>query len=374
MVTTRNGALKERRVTRRSTAAAKAGSSGIAKRYATTTDQNIRRRTTTKKNQKTVAAKQSVSKPTTSTNTSPTVDASATPTFRPTTRSMTKNTMDLINIATPQPPTKPGKGSARHAQPSSKQVPTKPSINKAATSKNKRSSVSKVNKTPIKSSNEASSRPHTRQMTNSGITLPTSQPSSDPLAASRTQKMPNTAKATATLPRRPTTRSTNNVLGPERNSPSLPEPTVTTTTDPDPDPEPENEISEDQQATQEVADDYVGPSPNFREDGLYYVAESQMSVWARANRRLLRSALQSTTPWAELTHGQRREVLRCYEAVSFGLVRDYQEFLDLPLSHGVWTDTIHRGWAIIEAAGEWFDLMAGIMEPGEEGEDDDSHN
>lgn len=29
---------------------------------------------------------------------------------------------------------------------------------------------------------------------------------------------------------------------------------------------------------------------------------------------------------------------------------------------------------IIEAAGEWFNLMAGIMEPGEEGEDDDSHN
>ncbi|KAG9564091.1 hypothetical protein KCU71_g6509, partial [Aureobasidium melanogenum] len=142
--------------------------------------------------------------------------------------------MEPIKIATPQPPTKSRTGSARHVQPSSKQVPTKPAINKATTSKNKKSSVSKVKKTPIKSSNKASSRPHTRQLTNSGITLPTSQPSSNPLAASRTQKMPNTAKATATLSRRPTTRSTNKVLRSERNGPSLPELTVTTTTAPDP--------------------------------------------------------------------------------------------------------------------------------------------
>lgn len=126
------------------------------------------------------------------------------------------------------------------------------------------------------------------------------------------------------------------------------EPNSPSTTEPDRTANPDTELEHEGQVTQQVGDDYVGPSPAFNDDGLYYVTEWQMSFWAHANRGLLRDAIDHLYTWEALNHGQRREVVRCYEATSSGLIRNHREFLALPLTHDVWTRTLRRGITVSE--------------------------
>ncbi|KAH0339548.1 hypothetical protein KCU81_g7176, partial [Aureobasidium melanogenum] len=272
MVTTRNGALKHRRVTR-SMATSKAGSSGIVKQKATSAPKEARSNTASKKNKTFAPTKRAEAE-----ETIPEQISDENFTARPNTRSMAKET-NLTKPTSSKPSSRLITIAASAARPTTRSM----TINNRDTART------------------AASEPPTQAETNL-TTAP---------------RHINRQRATQTT--LPTWTTTN--VAPVDDVQARPDPSVATTPDP-----PRTRCVN--------ARIMITPRGRFvRSEPTAQLTEGQWRYMIARTRASLRRALEGDQEWPDLSHGQRREMIRMFAWVESEPGRTHHDYFDLPVRH-----------------------------------------
>ncbi|KAG9700534.1 hypothetical protein KCU76_g702, partial [Aureobasidium melanogenum] len=272
MVATRNGALKDRRVTR-SMAASSAGSSGIVKQKATAAPKEARSKTASRKNKIVAPIKRAEAE-----ETIPEQTSDENSTARPTTRSMAKET-NLTKPTSSKPSTRLIAIAASAARPTTRSM----MINNRDTART------------------AASEPPTQAETNL-TTAP--------------RRINRQRAAQTTLPSWTTTN-----VAPIDDVQACPDPSVAIATDPP--------------RTRRVnARVMITPRGRLVRPGpTAQLTEGQWRYMIARTRASLRRALEGDQEWLDLSHGQRREMIRMFAWVESEPGRTHLDYFNLPIRH-----------------------------------------
>ncbi|KAG9606299.1 hypothetical protein KCU77_g179, partial [Aureobasidium melanogenum] len=299
VVTTRNGALKDRRVTR-SMAAHKPTSSGVVKRKAAAAPKAARK--TAQKLKKTVLKKQNVA------NAEPTFEDRATidtnremntttinddTKIRAVTRSMTKNGDQTVTVK-PSTSTK-GKGAFLKNR------------SKAATSH--------------EGSAPPAARPTTRSMTNNVENTVIIVPPEPPTQAERNLTAPSRRISRQMANQDAPTTSSATSSAPVDDVQARSRPATTRTTDPP-------------RARRANARTMTTPRVRIvRPPVTAPITAGQERYRIIRTRASLRRALEGDQEWPDLTHGQRREMIRLFVWMRSESGRTHHDYFNLPIRH-----------------------------------------
>ncbi|KAG9711233.1 hypothetical protein KCU77_g119, partial [Aureobasidium melanogenum] len=328
MATTRSGVLEDRRVTR-SMATPKPTLSGVVKRMVTAAPKAARK--TAQKPKKTVLRKQNV------TNPEPTSEDRAT---IGTDREMNTTTInnDTEIRAVTRSMTKKGDQTITVKSSVSKKTSVNATRGKGASTKNRGKAT-----TSHEGSAPHAARPTTRSMTNNGESNVTIAPPEPPTQAERTLTA-SSHRITRQMANQnaPTTSSITN-SAPVDEVQTRPRPAVTRTTEPP-------------RACCANARTMITPRVRIvRSPVTAPITAGQERYRIIRTRASLRRALEGDQEWPDLTHGQRREMIRLFVWMRSEPGRTHDDYFNLPIRHEALTTWPTVDMSVIPRVRAWYE-------------------
>ncbi|KAG9516541.1 hypothetical protein KCV07_g6790, partial [Aureobasidium melanogenum] len=330
MVTTRNGALKDRRVTR-SMAAPKPTSSGVVKRKAAAAPRAARK--TAQKPKKTVPKKQNV------TNPEPTLEDRATTDANHEINTTTTN-QDTEIRAVNRSMTKNGDQTVTAMPSTSKKTSINATKGKGASTKNRSKAA-----TSHEGSAPPAARPTTRSMSNNVESTTTTAPPEPPTQAERDLPAPSRRITTQMANQDALTPSSITSSAPVDEVQARPRPTVVRTTDPP-------------RARRANARTMITPRVRIvRHPVTAPITAGQERYRIARTRASLRRALEGDQEWPDLVHGQRREMIRLFAWMRSEPGRTHHDYFNLPIHHEALTTRPMVNTSIIPRVRAWYESL-----------------